>query len=61
MRNPRERLLDILYAIAAIDRYAERGRPAFDADELVRTWIVHHFEIIGEAARSLPPGVTAIV
>ena len=57
MRDPKERLRDILDAIDAIDRYSVRGRPAFDGDELVQAWIVRNLQIIGEAARSLSPDV----
>ena len=53
MRDERERLRDILDAIAAIEKYAARGRTAFERDELVQTWIVRHIQIIGEAARGL--------
>ena len=53
MRDDRERLLDIQEAIGQIQKYAERGRSAFDSDELIQTWIVHHLQIIGEAARGL--------
>jgi uncharacterized protein with HEPN domain len=35
MRDPQERLRDILDAIAGIERYAARGRDAFDQDELI--------------------------
>ena len=51
MRDDRERLLDILEAIERIERYAARGREAFENDELLQTWVVHHVQIIGEAAR----------
>ncbi|MCZ7358024.1 MAG: DUF86 domain-containing protein [Candidatus Methanoperedens sp.] len=54
MREVRERLLDILEAIERIEKYANRGRDAFEHDELIQTWIVHHLQIIGEAARALP-------
>ena len=54
MRNERERLLDILEAIERIEKYAEEGKDAFEADELIQTWIVHHITIIGEACRTLP-------
>ncbi|GER81258.1 MAG: DUF86 domain-containing protein [Chloroflexota bacterium] len=54
MRSDRERLLDILEAIERIEKYAEEGRGAFEADELIQTWVVHHITIIGEACRSLP-------
>ena len=45
------RLQDILEVIEKIDRYSSKGREAFDSDELVQTWIIHHIQIIGEAAR----------
>lgn len=35
MRDPQERLRDILDAIAHIGRYTSRGREAFDRDELI--------------------------
>jgi len=54
MRNERERLLDILEAIERIEKYAEEGKDAFESDELIQTWIVHHIAIIGEACRTLP-------
>ena len=55
MRNggDRERLIDILEAIDRITRYAQQGRQAFDSQELIQTWIVHHLQIIGEASREL--------
>lgn len=53
MREDRRRLLDMLEAIERIERYAVRGRAAFESDELVQNWIVHHLQILGEAARAL--------
>ena len=53
MRDDRLRLADILEAIGQIEKYPARGRAAFDKDELIRFWILHHFEIIGEACRKL--------
>jgi uncharacterized protein with HEPN domain len=53
MRDPQERLRDILDAIAGIERYAARGRDAFDQNELIQVWIVHHLQIVGEAAAQL--------
>ncbi len=53
MRDDNERLRDILEAIERIEKYALRGRHAFDADELVQTWVLHHLRILGEAARAL--------
>ncbi|GAC1640562.1 MAG: hypothetical protein NVS4B9_33140 [Ktedonobacteraceae bacterium] len=37
-----------------IEKYTQSGRTLFDHDELVQTWVIHHLEIIGEAARSIP-------
>jgi uncharacterized protein with HEPN domain len=42
MRDPEECLRDILDAIARIERYAARSREAFEQDELIQVWIVHH-------------------
>lgn len=53
MRSDRERLLDILESIERIEKYAARGRQAFERDELLQTWVVHHVQIIGEAAAKL--------
>ena len=53
MRDDRERLLDILEAIERIERYAHQGREAFLQNELIQTWVVHHTQIIGEAARQV--------
>ena len=53
MRKDHERLLDIRDAIVKIQKYAERGRLAFENDELVQTWIIHHLQIIGEASAQL--------
>lgn len=59
MRDERERLLDIQEAIERIERYAARGRAAFAQDELIQIWVLYHLQIIGEAARALPPEFTA--
>ena len=59
MRDPAERLQDILEAIAAIDRYLDRGKAAFQQDELLQGWFVRNLQIIGEAARALPEEVRA--
>jgi len=53
LRSNRDRLLDIAEAIERIERYATMGRAEFADDELVQTWVVHHIQIIGEAARKL--------
>lgn len=60
MRDPKERLRDILDAISAIERYLSRGRVNFDKDELLQVWFVYHSQIIEEAARALPEDVRAM-
>ncbi|MBX3295183.1 MAG: DUF86 domain-containing protein [Acidobacteria bacterium] len=59
MRDDRERLLDVLEAIERIEKYTARGRSAFDDDELIQTWVLHHLQIIGEAVRALSPETTS--
>jgi uncharacterized protein with HEPN domain len=53
MRDERERLVDILEAIEKIEKYASQGKDEFERNELVQMWIVHHLQIIGEAASRL--------
>jgi uncharacterized protein with HEPN domain len=60
VRDPRQRLRDILEAIQRIQRHARRGRAEFDKDELIQSWVVRHLELIGEAAGALPDDVRAL-
>lgn len=53
MRDDRERLADILTAIDRILSKTSQGRTVFDADEMVQIWVLHHLQIVGEAARCL--------
>ena len=53
MRDDRVYLLDILEAIERIEKYTAQGREAFEVNELIQTWVVHHIQIIGEATRKL--------
>lgn len=52
MRDDCERLLDIQEAIERIEKYTAQGRAAFEREELIQTWVIHHLQIIGEAARA---------
>jgi uncharacterized protein with HEPN domain len=54
VRDPKERLRDILEAISAIERHLDCTQAAFQEDELLQTWFLRHLQIIGEAARVLP-------
>ncbi len=38
MRDPKERVLDILDAIAAIERHHGQDKAAFERDELLQVW-----------------------
>ena len=53
MRDDRERLFDILEAIERTEKHTAIDRSSFESDELVQTWMVHHVQIIGEAAAQL--------
>jgi len=57
LRDPLERLRDILEAAAAIQRHVPSNREAFDENELLHGWFVRHLQIIGEAARAVPQDV----
>ena len=53
MRSDTERLQDILEAIERLEKYAVQGRRVFEQQELIQTWIIHHLQIVGEAARAI--------
>ena|SRR5216683_607137 len=53
MRDDREWLLNMLKAIDRILARTTYGRAAFDRDEMLQVWVLHHLQIVGEAARSL--------
>ncbi len=50
----------MLDAIDAIERYCAHGKTAFEQNELLQVWFVHHLQLIGEAARTLPEEVRAL-
>ena len=60
MRDPRDRLRDILDAIDAIERYRDRDKVEFERNELLQVWFLHQLQIIGEAARALPEETRAL-
>jgi uncharacterized protein with HEPN domain len=60
MRDPAERLRDILEAIAAIARHAKCDRESFDKNELLQTWFLRHLQIVGEAATAVPEDVRSL-
>lgn len=50
MRDDRERLLDMLEAIQKIQQYANEETFSTRDANLVEVWMIHHLQIIGEAA-----------
>jgi uncharacterized protein with HEPN domain len=53
VRSDKERLLDILGGINNIEKYLKNNQERFFEDELIQVWVVHHLQIIGEAANNL--------
>lgn len=60
MRDPAERVRDILESIAAIARHSDCSKEGFERDELLQAWFLRHLQIIGEAARGIPEEVCAL-
>lgn len=40
-------------AIRQIERYTAEGKQKFETSELIQVWIIHHLQILGEAARGV--------
>ena len=57
MRDDQERLLDVLDAVARVERRVGDNRQRFMEDELLQVWAVHHIQIIGEACARLSPEI----
>jgi uncharacterized protein with HEPN domain len=53
MRSDADRLSDILEAIAKIKGRITDSADAFQQDEMVQVWVIHHLQVIGEAARGV--------
>ena len=52
-RDASLRLRDMLDAVEKILGRSTSGRAAFLADEMLQVWVIHHLEIIGEAAANV--------
>jgi uncharacterized protein with HEPN domain len=50
MRDDTGRLQDMLDAIDKIESYVGGDRDAYERDELLQVWVIHHLQILGEAA-----------
>jgi uncharacterized protein with HEPN domain len=53
MRDDRLRFLDMAESIRMIEKYTSSGKQVFERDELIQVWVVHHLQILGEAARGV--------
>ena len=53
MRSDADRLNDILQAIAKIRERITDRIEAFGGDEMLQVWVIHHLQVIGEAARGV--------
>jgi uncharacterized protein with HEPN domain len=53
LRDDKEPLCDISEAIEKIEKYVSFGYQAFSEDERTQVWIIHHLQMIGEAANHL--------
>lgn len=47
------RLQDILEAIDKIQQRAGKDQRAFERDEMLQVWVMHHLQVIGEAVSRL--------
>jgi uncharacterized protein with HEPN domain len=53
MRSDADRVSDILEAIAKIRERITDSIDAFQGDEMLQVWVIHHLQVIGEAARGV--------
>ena len=53
MRSDADRLSDILEATAKIRERITDSIDAFQGDEMLQVWVIHHLQVIGEAARGV--------
>jgi uncharacterized protein with HEPN domain len=53
MRSDADRVSDILEATAKIRERVTDDIDAFLGDEMLQVWVIHHLQVIGEAARGV--------
>jgi uncharacterized protein with HEPN domain len=51
MRSDADRVIDILEAIGKIRERTSGQHETFQRDEMLQVWVIHHLQVIGEAAR----------
>ena len=59
MRSDADRIGDILEAITKIKERIPREDEAFLRDEMIQVWVIHHLQVIGEAARGVSQATRA--
>jgi len=57
MRSDADRVNDILDAIAKVKARITGGFEAFQGDEMLQGWAIHHLQMIGEAARGVSKSI----
>ena len=50
MRSDADRLSDILEAIAKIRERITDDIHAFQGDEVLQVWVIHHLQVMGQAS-----------
>ncbi|MCX6591989.1 MAG: DUF86 domain-containing protein [Acidobacteria bacterium] len=53
MRSDADRFADMLGAAGKISSATNVGIEVFLADEMLQVWVIHHLQLIGEAARAV--------
>jgi uncharacterized protein with HEPN domain len=53
VRDDQAGLRDVIEAIDNIERYSIVGKARFLEDELIRTYIIHYLQVLGEAGAKL--------
>lgn len=53
MRSGADQLGDILAAIVKIQERMTDSTETFQRDEMLQVWVIHHLQVIGEAARGV--------
>jgi len=53
VRSDADRVSDILEAIAKIRERTTDSIEAFRGDDMLQVWVIHHLQVIGEAARGV--------
>ena len=59
MRSDADRLNDILTATAKIKERVTDRIDAFQSDEMLQVWAIHHLQVVGEVARGVSQSLKA--